>query len=499
MTKRAGRLVLALAAVLACAAARGGDAEPETDSEIWNRGVELYRAGNATNALAVLKPLVLSKTHGARASELVGAIEFAEWRKRSAEDAGEALRSLESAAVDFQTALRSNPKDARMNRNFTRASDRLPELRERARIEKAMKELGKQDPAGLLGNGVREARSVMREFPVALTNDARAAIAKCEAMSKRMEKLCDTWIAVKSGVAQSVTNEQQAMTITAQVDEARAATEEAAKALGDLDPSAQSSLSVAESALTRFLKMAILPPGACGEAILAQTNSLTRAETVNGREWCGEAIDYMHAFKAKFPQWAQAYAQKAQSDTNMPPFTAEAQAEVAKLADETLEIQEEIVKMRGELKGTASERRGGGKDAEIVAKEFRALEKMNKIRELLPKDKNGGGGSGAQNQNQDNQQNDKNQDKNDDKDQDKSKEGQEEDKPQDAGEDDKQDGQDEKKEEPKPEEQNSGEEQKDDRQVEDVLRKAQERSDQHEADKKARMRNMPLPANDRDW
>ena len=40
---------------------------PETDGEIWNRGVDLYREGNMTNALAVLKPLILSKTHGARA------------------------------------------------------------------------------------------------------------------------------------------------------------------------------------------------------------------------------------------------------------------------------------------------------------------------------------------------------------------------------------------------------------------------------------------------
>ena len=33
----------------------------------------------------------------------------------------------------------------------------------------------------------------------------------------------------------------------------------------------------------------------------------------------------------------------------------------------------------------------------------------------------------------------------------------------------------------------------------DMLRKAQERNDQHEADKKARMKKAPLPANERDW
>ena len=143
---------------------------PETDGEIWNRGVDLYREGNMTNALAVLKPLILSKTHGARASELVGAIEFAQGLKRDGDGAAEPLRALESAAVDFQTALRANPEDPRRNRNFTRAADRLPELREQAHVEKVMKELGQQDPSGLLGAGVKDARAMLKEFPVALTN-----------------------------------------------------------------------------------------------------------------------------------------------------------------------------------------------------------------------------------------------------------------------------------------------------------------------------------------
>ena len=42
-------------------------------------------------------------------------------------------------------------------------------------------------------------------------------------------------------------------------------------------------------------------------------------------------------------------------------------------------------------------------------------------------------------------------------------------------------------------------EQKDDKEVEALLKKAQERNDEHEADKKARMRKAPLPPNERDW
>lgn len=500
---------LSLATVGVCQVHAAEDGMSEADVEIWNRGVEAYRAGDMTNALVTLKRLILSKTHGVRASELVGAIEFSQALKRDGEGVEKPLRSLEGAVQDFQTALRSNPEDPRLNRNFTRAVDRLPELREQAHVEKVMKEIGKQDPAGLLASGVRETRSIMNEFPVALTNDAHAAVAKCEAMSMRMAKVVDTWIAVKSGVAQSVTNEQQAMTISAQVDEARMATEAAAKALGDLNPDAQSSLSLAESALTRFWKLAILPPAACDEAILAQTNSLIVADTVNGRDWQGESIDFMHVFRAKFAQWAQMYVQQAQSDTNMPPFTEEAQAEISKLAAEVETLQAELQKEDAELAASKPNVRGGGKAADHAAKELNVLQKLCRIRELLPKNPNGGGGGGQSQQ--DNQQNDSQKD-NDKKQDDQNQGGQ--DQKQNQDESQNQDSQ-QSKEQDQEEDGQSGENDKDkkdggesaedskpeaeDRQVEDMLRKAQERNDQHEADKKARMNRMPLPSNERDW
>lgn len=37
------------------------------------------------------------------------------------------------------------------------------------------------------------------------------------------------------------------------------------------------------------------------------------------------------------------------------------------------------------------------------------------------------------------------------------------------------------------------------KEVEELLRKAKERSDEHENEKKARMRKAPLSPNDRDW
>ena len=50
-----------------------------------------------------------------------------------------------------------------------------------------------------------------------------------------------------------------------------------------------------------------------------------------------------------------------------------------------------------------------------------------------------------------------------------------------------------------PEESDREQQDAEDQEVEAVLKKAQERSDEHEAEKKARMRKAPLPPNERDW
>ena len=424
-----------------------------------------------------------------RASELVGAIEFAEGLKRGGEGAEKPLASLESSASDFQLALRSNPADARMNRNLTRAMDRLPELREQAHVEKVMKALGQQDPGALLGAGVKDARALLKEFPTAFTNEARRTVAMCDSMAKRAEKLCDTWIAVKAGVAQAVTNEQQAMTINAQVEEARTATEAAAVALSDINPEAQDHLKKAETSFTRFWKLAIMPPEACAESMLSQTNELLKVENEYGRDWQQEALEFTKAFRAKFPMWAQAYEQQAQADTNKPPFTKEAQAEISALATEVEKLQIELVKDKDE--DAKVERKGGGKAAERAAKQFETLKKLARIQELLPKDKNGGGGQTQQNQqNQNQEQNkDKNKDENKDQNQKQNQDQQQ----------DQQENKDDRKEQEEKQSAAEEQEKKNDEQVEDVLRRAQERSDQHEADKKARMKKAPLPANERDW
>jgi hypothetical protein len=187
--------------------------------------------------------------------------------------------------------------------------------------------------------------------------------------------------------------------------------------------------------------------------------------------------------------WAQAYEQQAQADTNKPPFTKEAQAEISALATEVEKLQIELLKDK--VEDAKVERKGGGKAAERAAKQFETLKKLARIQELLPKDKNGGGGQNQQNQqNQNQEQNkDKNKDENKDQNQKQNQDQQQ----------DQQENKDDRKEQEEKQSAAEEQEKKNDEQVEDVLRRAQERSDQHEADKKARMKKAPLPANERDW
>ena len=455
-------LVLCL---LSFALTAGADEPPmQTDGEIWNEGVGYYEQGDVTNALLKLKPLMLSKSHGPRAAEVVAKLEY---------DGG----NLEEAASAAQIALRANPADERLNRNFTRATDRLPEQREAKRLEAILKAAQGKDPGSMLHAATRDARELLALSGGVRTNAAAKAVALADSLSRRAEKLADTWVPVREIITQSVTNEEQAATILAQLNAAEAKTKKAATELGDLNPDAFSTLSDVEHDFTRFLKLTILPPAAMDEDGLAQSNAWQDVETVNGRPWQPEALDYTRAFRSKFPAWARAYEQQAQADTNRPPFTAEDQARVSALATELEKIQLECT------------------EKSLPPSQEKALRIIEEIRKLLPKEKNGGGQGQPQSQpqNQDREKQDQ-QDQQQPPQQDQQTDQRQDQDPSESQQEDEQ-----KEPERKSDEEKTEAEQQAEQEIEATLNKAKERNDEHEADKKARMRKAPLPPNERDW
>ncbi len=431
-------------------------AEPLSDSEIWNSGVDSYLAGDTTNAMSALRPLMLSRTHGTRAAEVVSKL---------AHDAGDLEESAAAAAI----ALRANPDDERVNRNFTRAIDGVPELRRRKRVEKALAAAKGRDCGEMLLESTRRARSLMRDA-VALSELPPAnAVAEGDRLSAAADALSLVWPAAGEAISQAVTNEEQAATILAQIAKAEESTIRAAELFSDLDGGAYSAVAEAEMDFNRFAKLVAMPPAAIGEDLVCQSNAYMNVEEVNGRKWQGEALDFTRAFRDKFPAWARAYEAQAQSDTNKPPFTAEAQAEISALSTELEKIQLECC------------------ETPLPPEMEKALAIIERIRELLPKD--GGGGQNGQpppqqqNKNDDDQKNDKKDNGGNESNGGENQEPPQEDQGKDEG-----------------EEQNGEEgESPDDREVEALLMKAQERNDEHEAEKQRRMRKAPLPPNERDW
>lgn len=452
------RVVFALALVASVALRAAPDeTRALSDAEAWNEGVDYYRAGDVTNALRVLRPMMLTRSHGARAAELVAKLEY---------DRG----NREEAAVAAQVALRANPTDERANRNFTRAVDGLPDLREAKHVEEVLKAAQGKDPGALMLAATYDARDIMTQAGGCMTNAPARVIELSDSLAARARKLSDAWLPVKETICQAVTNEEQAATIVLQVDQAREKSRLAARQLADLDPEGYSTMSDVEHSCTRFLKMMAMPPAAIGEDLVAQSNAWQDVESFNGRSWQQDALDYTRGFRARFPAWARAYEQQAQSDTNRPPFTAEDQAKISALATELEKLQIESV------------------ENPMPPSQERALDLIRQIRDLLPKDGGGQGQQGQQSQNPQDGQNrqDAQQDRQDDGQDGQQEQSAADEEPQEEeGDDDQSGGEDEQSE--------------DDREIEAILRKAQERSDEHEADKKARMRKAPLPPNERDW
>ncbi|MBQ6137436.1 MAG: hypothetical protein IJI73_08715, partial [Kiritimatiellae bacterium] len=365
----------------------------------------------------------------------------------------------------------------RAERNFTRATDALPGLRETRRVNRIVKESEGRDPGAILQAAVAESRALMSESSGFMTNPAPVAVAKSTALAKRADRLAETWVAVRDAVTKAVTNEEQAASLTDRIAQAERTSLQAVEELEDMQDTAYSSIAAAECDFTDFFKLTALPPTAMGEDLIAQSNAWLDVEKVNERSWQRDALDFTRGFRARFPAWARAYEQQAQADTNKPPFTAEAQAKISELATRLEKMQLDCC------------------ETPDPTVQEDAIGVILEILDLLPKD---GGQQNQQNQ-QDQQKQQDQQNKQDQQDkqgqqdkQDQRQDGQNQDQPGDDGQ---------KPDDRQPDEKPGDEEKEnpDDREIEAVLKRAQERSDEHEAEKKARMKKMPLPPNERDW
>lgn len=440
-------------------AARGADRE-EAETYRYNAACAYWQADDHENAIAQLRSLLTSQTYGARAGELLGKLLLEKSKAELTEQPASGITALEEAATAFQRALRDTPQDERRQRNFTRAVDPLPQARENAHIAKVLEKHGQTPPDALMDRMLSEQRAITEAAAGVFTNDAPEMIAQAESLASRQKELSDLWIPLKQQVLQAVTNQQQQAFFANQIELARDSMKGTSQALQDLLPESAAEAERLEQLVYPFWQAVAMPPSLIDEDIMCQSNAIhsIKARHLENRDTQEEALALTGLFRQRFPQWAQQHLHQAQADTNMPPFTAEDQANIENIAEHTEKLQKEII----EKKPAENERR---------SLQEQALKNLLEIRELLPKNP-------SQSQQQQQQQ------------QEQEQEQQQQEQQQQQSEPEQEQQQKEQPEEQKPETPQDAQE---------TLRRALEREKEHERDKKERMRKLPIAPGERDW
>ncbi|MEI8241982.1 MAG: VWA domain-containing protein [bacterium] len=430
------------------AAARNADAE-EAQTYLFNAALARQEAHDGQAAIALLEPLVHAPRTGDRAAELLGAVAFRAAAATNGPEAAEAkLSATDTAGSAFQQALRNRPQEARRSRNLARATQQLPSLREEARIARILRQHEKTPPEQLIASLLQEQRALLRDTPAAFTNEAPVQIPQLEALAERQDRSNDLWVPLKRAVLQSpaLTNAQQRAAFEQLVENTRDAMQGTAEQMRDLDPAACQLLSQTEPPVYLFWRGMVAPPALLDEDIALQSNGLARADfpVVPHRPDQPEALELTRAFQQRFPAWADQVVQAAQSDTNAPTLKPEDRAEIERLTQETIPLQEKPT----------------------PPSQGRALKNLLRIRELLPKQK--------QPQPQENPQ-------------EQPPQPQQQPPPQEKPQDPPQ-------EQPKPEMREQPP-----KNVQDLLQRALQREKEHEAKKREQMEKVPMLPNERDW
>ena len=336
-----------------------GKGASRDNREMWNMGLDYYRQGDYTNALLTLRRLMRTRTHGARASEIVGAIRHADATNAFAE-AEAAQRDLgDAAAIEpmeralaarvesvraMQRVLRESPDDPRVNRNFTRVTADLEKLRDDLHAKKVWVATENHDVKSLVTQSAREALALLEEQADVFTNEAHVAVARSEDLAKRAEALADAFIPLRRKLPKAYTNETESAEILDDLRSAHECMKRAAEELADLSPDAEESLSRVEAEFHDCWKRLLEPKEVFGEAVRAQENAVARAEEENGRNWQEEALDFTQRYGANFrEEWARQHARDASVSSNAVSHATRVGNEIGESLCKIVDQQKELV------------------------------------------------------------------------------------------------------------------------------------------------------------
>lgn len=431
----------------------------------YNAAYAWWQGGEITNAISVLRPLLTSRKLGTQAAELLGKLQLEESTQSAEVEPVARYTALDSAALAFQQAWRALPEDERAQRNFERAVAPLAAARSEAHIAKVLEKHGQTPPDQLMQTLLQEQRALQQASAHLMTNQAPQLIVQAEALAERQEQQADLWIPLKQQLLTAVTNQQQQAEMVQMLELSRDRMRGASLALQDLLPQAPQEVAQNEPIVYNFWKMLASAPATLDEDIMCQSNAIQKLDLpwLEQRDSQSEALELTQLFRAKFPSFAEALLQQAQSDTNAPAFTPEDQAKIEELAAHAEQVQREVL---------APECTGDSR----LSLQRQALDDLLEIRDLLPKQSGDQGQQGAQPPPEQEQEDQEQQ--------------QEQEEPE-AAEDEEQQPPEEPEATPEPEELPQD--------VEELLRRALEREKEHEEQKKERMRNLPILPGERDW
>jgi len=453
----------------------GGDLRDELR---FNAGVSLFKAGEYDEAAGALRDLTTSDAVGPGASLGLGSALFRASGEAETNQTGKAARRaglLKRSGEAYREAARaSHPPEAAQG-NLAVVLEQLPEAEQEAKIEKLMEKYGQAAGHDIIHEMLTGQRRLQADMLDVATNRSPARIARLEAIADAQETSADLWIPLKGKLLAAVPEPDKQAALSDVIENTRDAMRDSAERLRDLDEGEARAAAAASRRSIYHLWKGVAPyPLVLDEDLHRQTNAMAAAHVAAAADQA-EAGDLTRLFTERFMQAVPEQAEAADGGaTNAPgQISAETRQDILDLAAEAASVQT-----------AASE--ALEKDGPEAARphQQRAVELLEQIRELLPKDQQ------SQQQQQDKQR-EQDQQRQDQQEQEPREQPQEQ--PEQQPEEQPQDSEPEESPPEKKEDEISGE------QLRRLLDRALQREKEHEAEKRERARRIPMAPSERDW
>jgi hypothetical protein len=485
--------------------------------------VALAEAGKPEDSAAILRELSLQARPEDRDENLpLGIMTYRIAEKLKSEtpaELDEKADVLREAGEAFKEAWRADSERSDAPHNIAVLLPQIAKAKEQSKILRLTEEYAKTPATQLADKMLEQQRALTVKIPSAITNNTPDRITQLEALSTEQNDIADLWIPLKGKLSQamqqqgSASNAQHFAALNQLMERTRDEMHKSATELRDLNAEGFRSAKVAEHETYQLWKTVASYNMLLTEDIQRQTNNIDRTSgrinpspyTITTAENQQECLQLTQFFKKRFekavppkgnqqpaqplpqggqppapvgPTIANAQQLPGGSATNAPKkgISAEDRAKIVKLTDETIELQQQALKMLKKQHNTES-----------LDPQKQAHHNLLEIQKLLPKDQN------QNNKDQQQKKNQKQQKKKKKQKQDKKK-NQQQQKPNQP--DQQKKHQDQKK---KQEQQKKQKEDQKQRDIRKILQKALEREREHKEEKERRMNQIPLPSFERDW